>query len=233
MTTTISVDVVVDDPTASPPVASLMYGVKMGRSALTVRVGWAPATDPSSAIAGYEVEASANGGPWTSAIARSADQLEAAYTVGFDASYQFRVRAVDAAGHWSPWAQTVRATMIHPVDDRSSTITRHGLWLRRASASAWRATVTGSTRAGASLSMTFSGHGVALVGPKNPYRGKARVYVDGVYIRTINMRTVTSSSRQVAFTRDFPAGGTHTITLRVVGTGSYRLFRLDAFVIAR
>ena len=233
MTTTLSVDVVTDLPTAQGPVTSLKYGVKMGGTALTVRVAWLAATDPTSAIAGYEVQASANGGPWAPTVSRSASELEVAYTLRFETPYTFRVRAVDAAGNWSAWAVSANTTRIHPVDDRSSAVVRYGSWLRRASDSAWRTTVTGSSRAGARLSMTFTGHGIAVVGPKNPHRGKARVYIDGVYIKTINMKTASWTSRQVAFTQNFAAGGRHTISVRVVGTGTYPLFTLDAFVVAR
>jgi hypothetical protein len=81
--------------------------------------------------------------------------------------------------------------------------------------------------------MTFTGHAVAIVGPKNPQRGRARVYIDGVYITTINMRSASWTSRQVAFTRSFATAGRHTISVRVVGTGTYPQFRLDAFVVAR
>jgi hypothetical protein len=232
-TTTVSVEVVQDVPTAGAPTASLLSGVKMGQTALTVRVAWPAATDPTSAIAGYEVEASENGGPWMSTVARSAAQRDAAYTVKFDIPYQFRVRARDQAGNWSPWVVSTAPTRIHPVDDRSLSITRSGYWLRRASATAWRTTVTGSSRAGATLTMTFTGRGIAVVGPKNPHRGKAKVYIDGAFYGTINMRSTAWTSRQVAFTWAFAAGGTHRITLRVVGGGTYPLFRLDAFVVSR
>jgi len=94
-----------------------------------------------------------------------------------------------------------------------------------------RHTVIGSTRAGATLSMSFTGHGVAVIGPRNRHRGKAAVYIDGVYFRTISMNASTMITRQVVLTRSLPQGGRHTITLRVLGTGRYPLFRLDAFVI--
>jgi len=43
----------------------------------------------------------------------------------------------------------------------------------------------------------------------------------------------TASSRIVVFTRAFPGGGTHWITLRVVGGGTHPLFRVDAFIVVR
>jgi transposase-like protein len=61
----------------------------------------------------------------------------------------------------------------------------------------------------------------------------AKVYVDGVYIQTINMRTKSSTARVVAFTRAFPGGGVHRIKVVVVGLDPARLFRLDAFVVSK
>jgi hypothetical protein len=71
--------------------------------------------------------------------------------------------------------------------------------------------------------MTFTGREIAVIAPKGPKRGKAKIYVDGVYIKTISLRA-TSSPAGVVFTRAF-GSGTHTIKC-VVGTDV--LVRLDA-----
>jgi subtilisin len=233
VTTTVTVKIVEDNPTAVAPVTSLINGVWMGRTDLRLNVSWPQATDPSSAIAGYEVESSRNGGPWTSTIARTASQLAAAYTVNFDTDYRFRVRAVDSAGHWSPWAQSVQSSRIRVLDDRSGAVRRYGSWRPASIPSAWNGTVTGSGRAGSTLSMTFTGHDIAVVGPKNPRLGWAKIYLDGHYITTISMWRAVGASRQVAFTHHFAAGGTHTIWFRVYGTSGRPLVQLDAFVIGR
>ena len=233
MTTTLSVNVVQDLPTARPSITALMPIVKMGLSDARVRVVWPAATDPSSAIAGYEVQSSMKGGAWTTPIALTGAQHEAAYALRFDTSYRFRVRARDTGDNWSPWVESVAATSIHSVDDRSSSVIRRGTWFRESSATAWHRTLTGSRKAGSTLRMTFTGHAVAVVGPRSPHKGKARVYVDGVYIKTISMKTRSSTSRVVVFTRYFPAGGRHTIAVVAAGTGTWPTFRLDAFVVLK
>jgi hypothetical protein len=232
-TTTVTVQVVEDNPTAGAPIATFINGSWLGRSDLRVRVSWPKATDPSSAIAGYEVESSRNGGAWTSTIPRTAAQLEAGYTVNFDTDYRFRVRAVDAAGHWSPWAQSVTTSRIRVVDDRSPAVVRHGSWQRSSISSAWNGTVTGSRRAGDTLTMTFTGHAIAVVGPKNPRLGWAKIYIDGRYVTRISMWRATGASRQVAYTQYFPTGGTHTIWVRVYGTPGRPLIQLDSFLVSR
>jgi hypothetical protein len=79
--------------------------------------------------------------------------------------------------------------------------------------------------------MTFTGHGIGVIVPRGPTRGAARVYVDGVYAGIIWEWSRTSSSRQTLFTRAFASGGTHRITLKVIGGGPHPSFRLDAFVV--
>lgn len=232
MQTTVSVNVVEDLPTAQPPLVALIGGVRMADSWMNVRVTWPAATDPSSAIAGYQVQFSKGYGPWGATIARTAAQRDVVYTFAYDIAYRLRVRAIDSAGNWSPWAQGVRDTILHPIDDRSSSIVRRGSWARVASWSAWRRTETGSSTPGASMRMAFSGRSIAIVAPTNRYRGRAKVYIDGAYITTINMRSAASTSRKVVFTRAL-AGGNHAIALVAVGSGASSVFRLDAFVILR
>jgi hypothetical protein len=203
----------------------------MGRSATNVRVLWAPATDPTSPITGYQLQRSQDGGSWGATIERTAAQREAVITLPFDKTYRFRVRAMDRGGNWSPWAETPSAARVHAVDDRSSSVIRTGVWVKVASTSAYKSTVSGSTKPASRLKLTFAGHGIALVGSTSPYRGVANVYVDGVFIRRVDTRSATTRSRRVLFSRSFASGGSHTITFEATGGGTHPLVRLDAFVV--
>ncbi|MEP6639480.1 MAG: S8 family serine peptidase [Chloroflexota bacterium] len=234
VTASVPVNVVEDLPTAVPPSASLFSIVRMGQGTIPMRVTWPAATDPSSAIAGYEVQTNVNDGPWGGTIARTAAQRDTTFAgVPLDAVVRFRVRAQDTAGNWSPWVVSAAPTKIHAYDDRSSSIHASGTWSRRGSSAAYKYTLTGSTRAGSSLSLTFTGHQVAIVVPRSVHRGQAKLYIDNVYVKTINTRTRSSSARVVAYTRDFPGGGAHKATLVATGTTSDPLFQLDAFVVLR
>ena len=230
---TLTVNVAEDPPTAQPPVTSLVSGVAMSKTSAAVRVSWAAATDAHSAIAGYEVQVSRNGGAWGGTVSRTATQRDATYTLTFDTTYQFRVRAVDAAGNWSPWVAAVSTSRVHPYDDRSTRLSHSGTWSRAANSSAYKSTLIGARTAGAKIGMTFTGHAVAIVTPISPHLGKAKVWVDGVYVGTVNLKASTAASRRVLFARYFPAGGTHRIALSAVGSGTYPLVRLDAFVVSR
>jgi subtilisin family serine protease len=230
-TTVIPVQVVEDTPTASAPVTSMIFGEWLGLDAVRVRVSWPKATDPSSSIAGYEVESSHAGGPWTSTIDRTGSQLEAGYVLNFDGAYRFRVRARDAAGHWSPWVESRVTTNLHVVDERSTAVSRSGSWAGTTASTAWGTTLLGSSSSSASMTFRFTGRAVAVVAPMNARLGRGRLYVDGHYVKTIDLRSSVGKSRQLVYTGYFPAGGRHTLTIRPTGSGSVRLFQVDAFLV--
>ena len=110
MSTTLTVNVTEDLPTAQAPTTSIVPGVKMSTGSMLVRVAWPAASDPSSPIAGYQVQVGPDGGTWGGTVSRTASQIAANYTLAFDAVYRFRVRAVDTAGNWSPWVEAVNTT---------------------------------------------------------------------------------------------------------------------------
>ena len=230
-TTTIPIQVVEDDPTASAPFVSLIFGESMNRPNVRIRLTWPAATDPTSAIAGYEVESSRAGAAWVSVFKGSGSQREARSLVDYNVSYRFRVRGRDAAGHWSPWVVSPTVTKVRPVDDRSTAISRSGAWSRSTTSTAWASTLLGSTSSTASLTWRFTGHAAAVVSPMNPRLGKAKLYVDGKFIKTINLYSSVGKSRQIVYTGFFSAGGKHTLTIRSTGSTPNRLFMVDAFLV--
>src|SRR4029078_10523579 len=115
---------------------------------------------------------------WTGTTSVPGTTTAIAVGVGFDTTYQFRARAVDVGGHWSPWV--IGATnRFHAYDDRSSRIALHGTWSKVTSSTAFKQTLLGASRATKRLSMNFTGHSIGIVAPKSLYRGKASVYLDG------------------------------------------------------
>ncbi len=232
VTMTVSVNVVADDPTAVAPVAALKVGWRMRLNATWADISWPAATDPTSAIAGYELQERVNNGSWGATIARPATVRSGTYLLGFGTTYRFRVRAMDVAGHWSPWVEATAPTVASPFDDQSRAVSRSAGWSRTGSSVAYHSTLSGSSRAGDTISLTFTGHGVAIVAPRNLQRGGARIYIDGTYVTTVFLWSRTSLSRQVVYAKSFAGGGRHRITLQVVGGGPHPNFQLDAFVVS-
>ncbi|HUQ79323.1 MAG TPA: transglycosylase family protein [Patescibacteria group bacterium] len=114
------------------------------------------------------------------------------------------------------------------LDDASAAITYGPGW-RSAGYSAYvgrRATY--STRRGSWATMTFTGTGIAWVGPVGPTRGTATVYVDGKLAATVNLRRSTFDPRSILFARSLKAGQ-HTI--RIVVTTSGRPVAVDQLIV--
>jgi hypothetical protein len=85
--------------------------------------------------------------------------------------------------------------------------------------------------AGATATFTFTGRSVAWYGPMGPTRGKAKVYVDGVYRRTQDLYASGYRARNLILSVSWAAPGKHTIKLEVVGTPNRPTVAIDAFVV--
>ena len=87
---------VIPNAIPSPPT-----GVSVTPGNAEVQIAWTvPAEDGGSPITGYRVEAEANGGPWTTAIADTGTTSTNATMTGLTngTSYRFRVSAINSAG---------------------------------------------------------------------------------------------------------------------------------------
>ena len=231
---TVPIRIVSDNPTAQAPRAYLSYGVKLGTSTVAVHVAWPAASDPSSTIGAYEVQTSVNGGPYGATVSTSGATTAINESIAFGgASYRFQVRAQDTAGNWSPWVQEAAPTRIYVVDDRSASVVYSGHWTRASTSSAIRGTLTRSSTVGSKASLTFTGRAIAYVAPRSRYRGSVDVYIDGVFARTLIMRSTPAVYRQIVFTRTWSAVGQHVITVRVRSGNAYPLVDVDSFLVDR
>jgi subtilisin len=227
--TAVSILVTNDNPTANAPKVDAYPGSILGRSAVSARLTWTAATDPSSPIGGYEIQTRVDGGAWgpTTALAPTALAFATSQVIGH--SYQYQIRAHDTVGNWSPWVAgpAARSSL---VQNSSRAVTYVGRWRRQLYSGASGGSVTYATAAGASARTYFVGRAVAIVAPVGPTRGSARIYVDGVYRGTVSFRASVNRSRKVVYSTTFTSLGTHSIRLRLV---SNRRVDLDAFVIFR
>jgi len=86
-----------------------------------------------------------------------------------------------------------------------------------------------ATRKGASATLTFSGTGIAWVGPTGPTRGTARVYLDGKAVATVNLRKSAFHARTLLFAKKFAKAGEHT--LKIVVTSRGRPVAIDELIV--
>ena len=85
--------------------------------------------------------------------------------------------------------------------------------------------------AGHTAAFVFTGKAWTWHGPKGPTRGKAKVYVDGVYYRTVDAYASSFKARNVLLTINWPSSGRHVVTVAVVGTPGRPTIAIDAFAV--
>ena len=60
-----------------------------------------------------------------------------------------------------------------------------------------------------------------------------KVYVDGHYVRTLDLKASTTRYRAVAWSWGWTTSGAHTVRLVVVGTKGRPRVEVDAFAVVR
>jgi hypothetical protein len=108
-----------------------------------------------------------------------------------------------------------------------------GRWRLAASSGASGCEVRYATASGATATFSFTGRAVAWVAPVGATRGSARVYVDGTYRTTVNLRATSFRARRIVFRASWPSAGTHTLEIRVAGSSGHPRVDVDAFVVLR
>jgi subtilisin family serine protease len=235
--TSLTINVASDNPIARAPVATVLKSSTLSRTStgvttVSMRATWPAATDASDTIVGYEVERSVNGGAYGWTVATSASTRGATFSgLAVGAAHRFRVRAQDSDGSWSAWAPAGASLTPMTVSDRSSVVAYSGTWLRYASASSTDGWVTSSSQTGARAKYRFTGRTVAVLAPTNATRGKASIYIDGVYHATVDLYSATAAYKKVVYVGNWSVAGTHTIELRVSGTSGRPTVSLDGFLV--
>ena len=237
--TTLTINVAADVPTATAPTASVARSTILGRTStggttLTLNASWAAATDASDPIVRYEVQRSVNGGAYGWTVATSGSARSVAYSgLGLGAAHRFRVRAQDSDGLWSAWAAAGSAATPLAISDRSSLVTYRGTWWRFDSASSTGGWITSSKQAGATARHRFTGRAIAVIAPTNPTRGKATIYIDGVAKATIDLYSASTAYRKVVYSASWASSKTRTIEIRVAGTSGRPTVSLDGFIVLK
>ena len=82
--------------------------------------------------------------------------------------------------------------------------------------------------AGVTARFTFTGRNVAWVAPVAANRGQANVYLDGTYVKTIDLYSASTVARRVVFGQAV-GSGSHTLTVYVAGTSGRPWVDVDEF----
>ncbi|HEX7951166.1 MAG TPA: N-acetylmuramoyl-L-alanine amidase [Candidatus Limnocylindrales bacterium] len=216
-------------PTTSAPTTTIRSGATLGGT-VPARVSWTGADSGGAGIASYDVERSTDGAGYV-VIAAGVAGPAIGVTLAAGHSYRFAVRARDGAGNLSAW-RAASATSAVVLQDSSTALHWSSGWHVASSTAYSAGTARYASTAGASMTTTFTGRGVGFVTSLGA-RGQVRVYVDGSFVTTLDLRSATSAYRRIAWTRAWGASATHTLKLVVVGTAARPRVDVDAIVVLR
>ncbi len=220
-------------PVAWTPTAGLASSgpVVAAGGTLPVVVTWPEAEDSGSGVVSYDLAIRVDGGaPKVLATGLAARTARRNLPPGH--AYQLGVRARDAAANLSGWAwgASFRPTL---VSEKSAAITWRGTWRAEADPTHQGGATRYATDRAASATFTFTGRQVAWVTAAGPDRGVARVFVDGVLARTVDLAALPAGDCVVAFRATFGATGTHTVRIVVLGTAGRPRVDVDGFLVQR
>jgi hypothetical protein len=210
-------------PVVSTPVVRFRSGTYEGFG--PVNLTWT-GSDAGSGIDHYTVQRSRDGGTWTT-IGSDVHATLLATALSKGHTYRFRVRAVDGAGNVGAWKATP-VERFRAVQDGSRTIDYVGRWRTATTSTASSGTLHSSTTSGSMAKFTFTGRAVAWVAPIGSSRGQARIYLDGTWVKTVDLH---GPARRIVYTRTFSSVKTHRLTVRVVGTSGHPRVDVDAFLV--
>jgi hypothetical protein len=156
------------------------------------------------------------------------DGTRATFRASPGATYCFSVRARDADGGVSPWSRE-RCTAV-PLDDRSLRRTLN--WTARIGGDYFRATYLRTSTHGARLIRSgVVARRIALLATTCPACGTVDVYWGATLLRTISLRSATTTNRRLIAVRTFASARTGTLRIVVVSRG--RTVIIDGVAIRR
>lgn len=86
---------------------------------------------------------------------------------------------------------------------------------------------------GATATFGFRGYSVTWIGPRGTTRGKARISIDGAYVRTLDLYATSFRPVNTLFTKSWSAYGYHTLKIEVVGTAGRPIVAIDEFRVGK
>jgi hypothetical protein len=122
-------------------------------------------------------------------------------------------------------------TSVQRYSETSSKITYRGTWRTAGYRGYAGGAAKYATKAGATASFAFIGSKVVWYGPVGPTRGKARILVDGTYLKTVDLHARSFTARKALFSKSWSAPGAHTLVIEVVGTAGHPYVAIDGFTV--
>lgn len=95
----------------------------------------------------------------------------------------------------------------------NNAVTLVGTWRYRASTQYTGNRMSYNNVSGSSLTVTFSGSRIELISDKDPYRGRADIFLDGAKVATIDCYSSSTVCQATVYSSPMLAAGQHTISV--------------------
>ena len=216
-------------PTLTAPRASFPTGGTLGSTTAPVRVSWS-LVDDGTGVRAYGLQERRSGHTYATVRLARATSRSATRTATLGSSLTYRSRLTDTAGNVGAWAtgKTFRV-----VRYQESSVVYSAGWRSSSSSAYSGGKARYATTAGASATLSFTGSAIGYVSSRSLGRGSVRVFLDGVDVGIVNLRSTTTRSRSIVFSRSFGSVSSHVIRLEVVGTAGHPRVDVDAFLVIR
>ena len=200
-------------PTASAPAAHLAGRARHSPGQGHVSVGLA-----GSGATTYRLQQSVNGGASRPSGPSRARRRAPRVAPGLSTTRRLRVIPYDVDGRAGGAATGATFRVSVKSEAASSTLTYAGSWSTvRARAIRRQGPARDLVVGAGDVPVHWArGHWITA---KGAARGKARVYIDGALVSTVDLRSPATHDRRVVFRTAWSAAGAHTITIRPVGNG--------------
>ncbi len=224
--------VVIDDTApvmTGGPSLTLRPGATLSGTRIPVSVAFGGSDAGGAGLQSFEISRSIDGGvTWGVPFGVAGSPYRTFIATG--GRVRFRIRAVDRVGNRSAWSygSPISARLIQ---QGSASVAYHGTWTPVSADAYSGGSIRAASVAGRSATFTFTGRAVGWVTTMAPTRGKAKIYVDGVYKATVDLRAASWTARALAWRISFSSSATRTLKVVVVGTAGRPRVDVDAFVV--
>ena len=215
-------------PTGALYSPSFVVGSRVTTTSVPVRIG-AITTDTGSGVARTTLQEAVGTSSFVSVATSSATKVSVVRNLRPTVSRTYRVRANDRLGHLGAWrlGPSLRPSLRNGT---SAAITYGSGWRRVTGLTAIGSDVMRSAISGARMDFQFTGRAVAIIAPTRSSLGRAKVYIDGRYVSTVDLRSGSTGTQKVVFASHWTTPGSHRLTIRVLATSGHP-FDLDAVAV--
>jgi hypothetical protein len=216
-------------PTVTAPAMSVVTTSTLTPT-VPVKLSWS-GNDAGSGVTSYRLEQNVDALGWETIIS-STTRTSVTRALPFGHNVQYRVTATDAAGNDSAPATSAKFRP-YLYEQTVTNISYSGSWSTYSGGNYSGGSVKATSTAGRSATFTSSNtRSIAFVTTKATSRGSFKVYIDGVYKKTISTNGSTKY-RQILYQYSWSSPATHKMKIVVSGTSGHPRVDVDAFVSLR